>query len=370
MSTAAAFRQVARSNAKFTFNSRVVASIALAGSIGAFTYNYNNNNNNNNNKGNTPKDIANKALFGFGASKAVDANVSTNVREAKPVVTDTAYYQRVYNAIAQKLIDEDDFDDGSYGPILVRLAWHNSGSYNQNDKSDTKGGSYAGTMRYDKEQADPENAGLETAMKFLEPIRKQFPELSHGDLYTLGGVVSIQEMSGPKISWRPGRVDLPVEVTPPYHRIPDASQTSGNYLREVFTDRLGFTDEELVALIGVGHSIGRCHVKNSGFDGPWTFSPTTVTNQFFVLLLDENWDWKKWDGKKQYEDTKTKSLMMLPTDMAMKKDGNMKKIMEDFAKDEEKCMKVFASAFSRLLERGIKFNTEPILFKTLEEQNL
>ena len=72
-----------------------------------------------------------------------------------------------------------------------------------------------------------------------------------------------------------------------------------------------FNDQEIVALSG-GHAVGRCHADRSGFDGPWTFSPITVTNDFFKLLFDEKWVWKKWNGPKQLEDKKTKSLMMLP----------------------------------------------------------
>lgn len=37
-------------------------------------------------------------------------------------------YQKVYNAIAQRLEEKDDYDDGSYGPVIVRLAWHCSGT--------------------------------------------------------------------------------------------------------------------------------------------------------------------------------------------------------------------------------------------------
>lgn len=38
-------------------------------------------------------------------------------------------YQKVYDAIAKKLVDEDDYDDGSYGPVLLRLGWHASGTF-------------------------------------------------------------------------------------------------------------------------------------------------------------------------------------------------------------------------------------------------
>lgn len=38
-------------------------------------------------------------------------------------------YQQVYNEIAKLLEEKDDYDDGSYGPVIVRLAWHCSGTY-------------------------------------------------------------------------------------------------------------------------------------------------------------------------------------------------------------------------------------------------
>ena len=37
-------------------------------------------------------------------------------------------YQNVYNEIAHHLVEKDEYDDGSYGPVLVRLAWHCSGT--------------------------------------------------------------------------------------------------------------------------------------------------------------------------------------------------------------------------------------------------
>ena len=37
-------------------------------------------------------------------------------------------YQKVYDAIAERLEEHDEYDDGSYGPVVLRLAWHASGT--------------------------------------------------------------------------------------------------------------------------------------------------------------------------------------------------------------------------------------------------
>jgi cytochrome c peroxidase len=53
-------------------------------------------------------------------------------------------YQTVYNAVAEVLEEgADDYDDGSFGPIIARLAWHASGTY---DKETGTGGSNGATM--------------------------------------------------------------------------------------------------------------------------------------------------------------------------------------------------------------------------------
>ncbi|KDQ55746.1 hypothetical protein JAAARDRAFT_37172 [Jaapia argillacea MUCL 33604] len=275
-------------------------------------------------------------------------------------------YQKVYNKIVQLVEDAGDYDDGSYGPVLVRLAWHASGTY---DKETGTGGSNYATMRFEPEAKHGANNGLNIARDIMEGVKKEFPWISYGDLWTLGGVCAIQEMSGPKIPWRPGRIDGFATEATPDGRLPDASQ-GADHLRSIFY-RMGFNDQEIVALSGA-HALGRCHTDRSGFDGPWTFSPTTVTNDYFKLLFDERWIWKKWSGPKQLVDKKTGTLMMLPTDYVLTQDKSFKKFAKAYADDQDLWFKDFSKAVSTLFELGVPtqqfVSSEPWILKTKEEQ--
>ena len=53
----------------------------------------------------------------------------------------------------------------------------------------------------------------------------------------------------------------------------------------------------------------------------------------------------------QYTDKETKTLMMLPTDVALIRDGTFRKYVELYAKDQEAFFRDFADAYSRLLAR-------------------
>jgi len=256
-------------------------------------------------------------------------------------------YQKVYNAIADKLEANPEYDDGSYGPVLVRLAWHASGTYDKNTKS---GGSNGATMRFAPEANHGANAGLNVARDFMEDIHKQFPWISYSDLWTLGGIAAVQEMGGPVIPWRPGRQDGEESKCTPDGRLPDGDK-GPDHIRNIFY-RMGFNDQEIVALSGA-HALGRCHTDRSGFDGPWTFSPTTFSNEYYKLLLDEKWNLRKWDGPIQYQDKSTKSLMMLTTDMALVQDKSFSQYTKKYAKSEEAFFKDFSAAFSKLLELGV-----------------
>lgn len=259
------------------------------------------------------------------------------------------------------VLEDDKHDDGSYGPILVRLAWHNAGTFN---KENGTGGSEGAAMRFAPESEWGANAGLGTARALLEPIKAKYGnKISYSDLWSLAGNVAIEEMGGPELPFQSGRVDKSADAPAlPDGLLPDADgrdkgDKPTDHLRDIFY-RMGFNDREIVALSGA-HALGRCHTTSSGFWGPWTRAPTTFSNEYFKLLLSEKWTKKKkhegkaWTGPEQYED-KTGELMMLPTDLWLIKDAKMKPYVEMYAKDEDLFFKDFAAAWTKLQENGCK----------------
>ena len=169
-------------------------------------------------------------------------------------------------------------------------------------------------------------------------------------------------MQGPTVPYRPGREDRDAAFCTPDGRLPDGAKGS-NHLRDIFY-RMGFNDQEIVALSGA-HALGRCHTNRSEFDGPWTFSPTVLTNDYYKLLLDEKWHWRKWDGPKQLQDKTTKSLMMLPTDYSLIEDKALRPWVEKYAKDNDLFFRDFRNVVTRLFELGVPFKegTEQWTFK-------
>lgn len=153
------------------------------------------------------------------------------------------------------------------------------------------------------------------------PIQAASPWISHADLWSksqsrassngarvltraaLAGCTAIEAMGGPRIPWQPGRTDYNSAPEAEEHRgqvgdrLPDGAK-GADHIRDVFS-RMGFSDQELVALSGA-HNLGRCHTDRSGFDGAWVVNPTRFSNQYFKLLLARKWVPRKWDGPFQW----------------------------------------------------------------------
>jgi cytochrome c peroxidase len=259
------------------------------------------------------------------------------------------------------LLDDENWDDGSWGPVFVRLAWHAAGTYDAKTK---RGGSEGSLMRFHPEKDWAANAGLAFGRSRLESVKKEFPDISFADLWSFAGSVAIEEMGGPVLNWRAGRKDHAEVITVadlPGGLLPDADgrdkkDRPADHLRDIFY-RMGFNDREIVALSGA-HALGRCHPDRSGYWGPWTNAPTTFSNDYFRLLLEETWtpkrfhEGKPWNGPLQYED-KTGSLMMLPTDLALVQDAKMRPIVEEYSKNEKKFFEDFGKAWIKLQELGV-----------------
>lgn len=260
----------------------------------------------------------------------------------------TPDYSRAREKIASILV-KPGYDFGSIAPILLRLGWHSSGTYNKTDRT---GGTNGACMRFSPEKSDPANNGLELARGFLEEVKQEFPEITYADLWVLAAYVAIEKMGGPHIDFVPGRKDLKDGSTcPAAGRLPDGSKNR-THIREVF-NRMGFNDREIVALIGGGHSVGKCHYNFTQYEGPWTTTPINFTNNFFNELLYEDWTVKQWSGEKQYEDT-TKTLMMMPTDLELRDDPEFRKWSEVYVNNQTLFFEDFANAFKKLTELGFR----------------
>ncbi|KAK5100516.1 hypothetical protein LTS08_005267 [Lithohypha guttulata] len=286
---------------------------------------------------------------------------------AQPQVHDTpskSQLEQVAQAV-RDLLHQPEYDDGSAGPVLVRLAWHSAGTY---CSATNTGGSNGAGMRYKKEGGDEANAGLQHARAFLEPIKKRFPFITYADLWTLAAVVAVKEMGGPSIKWRGGRTDFTDDnKVPPRGRLPDGSK-GADHLRHIFY-RMGFNDQEIVALSGA-HNLGRCHSDRSGFEGKWVNDPTRFSNTYYKMLLVNDWKRKKLDnGKEQFayvdedlaeenEDGEAseepEELMMLPTDIALIQDLSFRPWVELYAEHKDIFFDHFSKVFAKLLELGIR----------------
>lgn len=215
----------------------------------------------------------------------------------------------------------------SCAPIMLRLAWHDAGTY---DKQ-TKTGGPNGSIRFPEEYNHSANAGIKIAIDLLEPIKQKHPKITYADLYQLAGVVAVEVTGGPTIDFVPGRRDS--SVCPKEGRLPDAKQ-GASHLREVFY-RMGLSDKDIVALSG-GHTLGKARRERSGFDGAWTKDPLKFDNSYFVELLKED----------------SEGLLKLPTDKALVEDPAFRRYVELYAKDEDTFFREYAESHKKLSELG------------------
>ncbi|KAF8090514.1 hypothetical protein N665_0475s0048 [Sinapis alba] len=219
----------------------------------------------------------------------------------------------------------------SCAPIMLRLAWHDAGTYDAQSKT----GGPNGSIRNEEEYTHGANSGLKIALELCEGVKAKHPKITYADLYQLAGVVAVEVTGGPDISFQPGRKDS--NVCPREGRLPDAKKNF-QHLRDVFY-RMGLSDKDIVALSG-GHTLGRAHPERSGFDGPWTQEPLKFDNSYFVELLKGE----------------SEGLLKLPSDKTLLEDPEFRRYVDLYAKDEDAFFRDYAESHKKLSELGFNPN--------------
>jgi len=167
-------------------------------------------------------------------------------------------------------------------------------------------------------------------------------------------------LGGPNITWSAGRVDAPSDnyCAPdgnlPQAEVPTDTQPVQNKtaqaLFQVFT-RMGFTAQEICVLIGGGHAVGRAHNSASGYSGPWTNTPLTWSNDFFVELSNRIWTYTNASSTRaQYVNG---SLMMLPSDIALFMDPRYAQYIGLYKANLTQFNIDFKAAWEKLINLGV-----------------
>jgi len=325
-------------------------------------------------------------------------------------------------------------DWGNYAGLFIRMAWHGAGTYRS---VDGRGGAGRGQQRFAPLNSWPDNVSLDKARRLLWPIKQKYGQkISWADLFILAGNVALENSgfrtfgfgAGREDVWEP---DLDVnwgdEKAWLEHRDPEAlakrplaatemgliyvnpegPNASGEPLSAAAAIRATFgnmnmNDEETVALIAGGHTLGKTHgaasashvgvdpeaapiesqglgwasshasgvgadAITSGLEVVWTQTPTQWSNFFFENLFKFEWvQTRSPAGAIQFEavdapdlipdpfdPSKKRKPTMLVTDLTLRFDPDFEKISRRFLNDPQAFNEAFARAWFKLTHRDM-----------------
>jgi catalase-peroxidase len=326
-------------------------------------------------------------------------------------------------------------DFGHYGGLFIRMAWHSAGTYRI---TDGRGGAGQGQQRFAPLNSWPDNANLDKARRLLWPIKQKYGrKISWADLMILTGNVALESMGFKTFGFAGGRADVwePEELFwgPEGTWLGDSRYSGERQLaeplgavqmgliyvnpegpngnpdpiaaardiRETFF-RMAMNDEETVALIAGGHTLGKTHgagdpsligpdpegaaIEDQGLGwksrhgtgigcdtitgGPevtWSQTPTRWSNHFFDNLFKFEWELTKspagafqWVAKDAdasipdaFDPGKKHRPTMLTTDLSLRFDPAYEKISRRFHENPDQFADAFARAWFKLTHRDM-----------------
>lgn len=252
-------------------------------------------------------------------------------------------------------------------PLMIRLAWHDSGTYDKNISSFPERGGANGSVRFKPECDHAANAGVINLVHLINEIKQHHPAVSYADTFQLGSALSIEEAGGPKIPLRFGRVDV-AEHTGcakegrlpggggPY---PDGAPDAATHLRNVFY-RMGLSDQEIVALSGA-HTLGRAYPSRSGFGKQQTkYTDKEVAPGATVGGSSWTKEWLKFDNSyfKVLKEQDDEHLLVLETDGVLMTDPKFRPWALKYAEDEKLFFSDYVQAHLKLSELGSEWQPD------------
>jgi catalase-peroxidase len=329
-------------------------------------------------------------------------------------------------------------DWGHYGGLMIRMAWHSAGTYRVHDG---RGGADGGQMRFEPLGSWPDNANLDKARRLLWPVKQKYGRnVSWADLMILAGNVALESMGFETLGFAGGRADdweadlvywgpetkmlandkrynkegelekplaalhmglIYVNPEGPNGNLDPVSAAAD--IRKSF-GRMAMNDEEIVALIAGGHTLGKVHgavkadcvgpepaaaaieeqglgwmnkcgkgnaedTMTSGLEGAWTQTPTAWSILYLDNLFRFEWEKQKSPGGGTVWVPTDKSAhtavadahikgkrnppVMLTTDLSLKEDPGFRKISERFLKNPKEFDQAFARAWFKLTHRDL-----------------
>ena len=335
------------------------------------------------------------------------------------------------------LTDSQDWwpaDWGTYAGLFIRMAWHSAGTYRT---VDGRGGAGRGQQRFAPLNSWPDNVSLDKARRLLWPVKQKYGQkISWADLMILAGNVALENSGFRTFGFAAGREDVwepdmdvnwGDEKAWLTHRSPEAlaknplaatemgliyvnpegpnasgdPRSAAAAIRATFGN-MAMDDEEIVALIAGGHTLGKTHGASaashvgvdpeaapieqmglgwtsshgsgsgadaitSGLEVVWTQTPTQWSNNFFENLFKFEWvQTRSPAGAIQFEakdapeiipdpfdPAKKRKPTMLVTDLTLRFDPEFEKISRRFLNDPQAFNEAFARAWFKLTHRDM-----------------